>query len=196
MKNSKHYLTAKKFNQPDKMDNHWLKHCGTKAAREVFFDRYRCRFEPVSKLIRGSTVLDVGCGVSMIPRFIDTIETEYHGIDFSESASVLMKGLFPNITMYVADLKEILPFKDNSFDTVLSQEFLEHIEDFWPIVEEIKRVAKKRVVITVPAGLQHPSHFHPDWSVELCKNLFEDPENTTVGGVGGRWRMIVWNKLV
>jgi len=196
LKNSKDYSMARKFNQPAKMDAHWLKHCGTKAAREKFFDRYRCRFEPVSELICGKTVLDVGCGVSMIPQFIDTIEVKYHGIDFSESASILMKGLFPNVEMYVANLSNELPFHDNAFDTVLSQEFLEHLEDFRPMVEEIKRVAKNRVVITVPSGLQHPSHFHPDWSVDLCKNLFEDPENTTVGGVGGRWRLIVWNKLV
>jgi len=177
------------------MDWHWLKHCGTKAAREVFFGRYRVRFEPVSKLIVGKTVLDVGCGVSMIPQFIDIIETKYYGIDFSESASTLMKGLFPNVEMYVADLSDTLPFHDNAFDTVLSQEFLEHLEDFYPIVEEIKRVAKIRVVITVPASLDHGSHFHPTWSEELCKNLFEDPKNTEVSRVGNRWRLIVWNKM-
>ena len=196
MKNSKDYSAAKQFNKPEKMDQHWLKHCGTKKAREVFFGRYRCRFEPVSELIVGRTVLDVGCGVSMIPQFIDTIETKYHGIDFSESASILMRGLFPNINMYVADLKDELPFHDNVFDTVLAQEFLEHLEDYMPIVEEIKRVAKKRVVITVPASLEHPSHFHPTWTEDTCLNLFEDPKNTTVEGVGNRWRLIVWNKMV
>ena len=195
MKNSKNYLETKKFNSSAKMDAHWLKHCGTKSQREVFFGRYRCRFEPVSQLIVGKSVLDVGCGVSMIPQFIDTIEVKYYGIDFSESASTLMKGLFPNIQFYVANLSDELPFHDNAFDTVLSQEFLEHLEDFYPMVEEIKRVAKRRVVITVPSGLQHPSHFHPDWSVDLCKNLFEDPNNTTVEGVGNRWRLIVWNKM-
>jgi len=177
------------------MDAHWLKHCGTKSAREVFFGRYRVRFEPVARLIVGKSVLDVGCGVSMIPQFIDTIETKYYGIDFSESASILMKGLYPNIQFSVVNLSDELPFHDNAFDTVLSQEFLEHLEDFYPMVEEIKRVAKRRVVITVPSGLQHPSHFHPDWSIDLCKNLFEDPKNTKVSGVGNRWRLIVWNKI-
>ncbi|UCD06972.1 MAG: class I SAM-dependent methyltransferase [Candidatus Aenigmatarchaeota archaeon] len=46
----------------------------------------------------------------------------------------------------VSDLK----FKDNSFDTVLCQEVLEHIADPVRGMKELWRVAKKRVIITVP----------------------------------------------
>lgn len=43
-----------------------------------------------------------------------------------------------------------LSYKNNQFDTVCSLETLEHTHDPVKAIGEIKRVAKKRIIITVP----------------------------------------------
>jgi 2-polyprenyl-3-methyl-5-hydroxy-6-metoxy-1,4-benzoquinol methylase len=53
---------------------------------------------------------------------------------------------------YVGDLRQDLPFKSNSFDTVCTFEVLEHLEFkyFEKVLVELKRVSKKYVVISLP----------------------------------------------
>jgi len=77
------------------------------------------------------------------------------------------------------DLLNGIPFKDKSFETVTAFEIFEHIppdkREF--LVEEIKRVCRKRVIISVPDKsdrrsfpLDNPSHehnLHPDWLFDL-----------------------------
>jgi len=43
-----------------------------------------------------------------------------------------------------------LPYLDNSFDVVLSSETLEHIPDYSKVLNELLRVARKAVIVTVP----------------------------------------------
>jgi ubiquinone/menaquinone biosynthesis C-methylase UbiE len=56
--------------------------------------------------------------------------------------------------IYNVDTKQVdihkLPFNDNSFDVVLCSETLEHIPDIEQAVNELVRVCRKAVVITIP----------------------------------------------
>lgn len=44
-----------------------------------------------------------------------------------------------------------LPYKKNSFDTIILSDVIEHIDDWKKAVEEAIRVSKNQVIITVPA---------------------------------------------
>jgi len=44
-----------------------------------------------------------------------------------------------------------LPYKNNSFDTIILSDVIEHINKYKKAISEAKRVSKKRVIITVPA---------------------------------------------
>ena len=44
-----------------------------------------------------------------------------------------------------------LPYKDNSFDTVILSDVIEHIKDWEKALDEAIRVSKNKVIITVPA---------------------------------------------
>ena len=44
-----------------------------------------------------------------------------------------------------------LPYEDNSFDTVICSDVLEHLSDDKKALNDLMRVAKKKVIITVPA---------------------------------------------
>jgi len=51
---------------------------------------------------------------------------------------------------FAAANAEMLPFKSNSFDFVLCTEVLEHVPDWKKALQELMRVSKKRVLVTVP----------------------------------------------
>ena len=50
----------------------------------------------------------------------------------------------------VANVDSVLPFRDQSFDSVLIFEVLEHVADIEKVLSEAFRVARKNVLITVP----------------------------------------------
>ena len=82
-------------------------------------------------------LLDVGCG----PYFAD-FECTVVGID--PSIELLKQTKIP-VCQAIA---EALPFKDNSFDVIVSITALQNFEDLDKALDEIKRVGKERFVIT------------------------------------------------
>jgi ubiquinone/menaquinone biosynthesis C-methylase UbiE len=58
-----------------------------------------------------------------------------------------------------------LPFEDNSFDTVVLGEILEHLENPGQAFAEACRVSRQRVILSVPLrGWEDPTH---QWRVSL-----------------------------
>lgn len=82
---------------------------------------FRYKKQLLESMIEGSCI-NVGCGSHIIKNAVN--------ID---------KGL-PN-----------LPFPDNSFDTVICSDVLEHIGPHKHAIGELLRIARKKVIITVPA---------------------------------------------
>jgi len=93
-------------------------------------------------------LLDYGCGKMPYKKFIteNSKVTEYIGIDIENSLDY--QGEKPD---YVWNGK-ILPFPDNSFDTIFATEVFEHIHDLDNSLIEINRVLKKNghLFFTVP----------------------------------------------
>jgi 2-polyprenyl-3-methyl-5-hydroxy-6-metoxy-1,4-benzoquinol methylase len=94
------------------------------------------------------SILDVGCGegtfLNMLARLgrANTIV----GLDVSEVALRYIRG------QKIRANAEKLPFENGSFDLVNCLEVLEHLkqEAFIRAVGEIKRVAKKYIIVSVP----------------------------------------------
>ncbi len=85
------------------------------------------------------TVLDVGCGTALYAYLF----RNYKGIDPSpgmldQAKADVIKGE-----------AEDLPFEDNSFDNVISITAIHNFNDYKKGVEEMERVAKKKVIITL-----------------------------------------------
>ena len=68
--------------------------------------------------------------------------------DLSNEACKRAEEIF-QLESIPADIHE-LPFKDNEFDVVLCSQTLEHITNPKQSIDEITRVAKKAIIITVP----------------------------------------------
>jgi len=94
-------------------------------------------------------LLDVGCGRKPYRQYLldNKYITEYTGLDI-ETAIVYEDAIKPDFTW--DGIK--MPFNDNSFDTLMATEVLEHCPDPHGIINEMKRVLKPGGLIffTVP----------------------------------------------
>ena len=97
--------------------------------------------EAVGRDTGGVKILEVGKGSGFFSDYIKKLGYNITTCDFDQT-------LDPDV---LADVRS-LPFKDSSFDIVTAFEILEHIpfEDFPKALAELRRVASRRVIISVP----------------------------------------------
>lgn len=101
--------------------------------------------------IKFKNVLDVGCADGS---FLAFLKGKFHiqakGIDISEKA--IEKAKKKGLDARIADVEEGLPFKNNSFDLVISSEVIEHVYDTDYFLKELNRVLKPNgtLVLTTP----------------------------------------------
>ncbi|MGV8162830.1 MAG: class I SAM-dependent methyltransferase [Candidatus Nanoarchaeia archaeon] len=103
-------------------------------------------------IISEGTLLDVGCGPGHWLKFLyENTQLSLEGSDVSQirlnAAIKNLKGT--NIELKLADTQN-LPYATNSFNQVTALEVIEHVPDWKESVNELIRVASKKVIITVP----------------------------------------------
>ncbi|MEI6058824.1 MAG: methyltransferase domain-containing protein [archaeon] len=98
--------------------------------------------ESAKKVKQGSKVLDAGAGPCPYNHFFK--HCNYEATDFFDPYKIL------DFTCTI----EKIPRKDNSYDTILSTEVLEHVEDPQKVIGEFYRVLKKKgkLFLTAPQG--------------------------------------------
>jgi len=86
----------------------------------------------------GGSVLDVGCYMKDLNKFIDA--ERYVGIDIAGDPDE------------VIDLDQVdkLPFADGEFDTVVCSDVLEHLENIHLMFDELVRIAKNNIIVSLP----------------------------------------------
>ena len=94
-------------------------------------------------------ILDVGCGTGYITDIINrSVDANIICCDMNSNRISFAKTQF-HLETIIADVT-YLPFKNSSFDTVLAIEIIEHLQNMESAINEIKRVSKENVIITVP----------------------------------------------
>ena len=94
----------------------------------------------------GETVVDVGCGGG----FLAGLLSERHRVTACDMfVSEQMRRNHPAVN-FVQENNERLSFADNEFDTVVSSHTLEHVQDAQAAIEELRRVAKRRLIVVLP----------------------------------------------
>ncbi len=100
-------------------------------------------------------ILDVGCASGRMVNEISKIlpHAQLSGIDVYKKAIIFGKKKYPHIQFKVADAHK-LPFRNNSFDLVLSYETIEHVQNPEKVLLEMKRVVKKNgfVIVAMDSG--------------------------------------------
>ncbi len=142
----------------------------------------------IEKEVIGTRVLDIACGRGYLAGRLAK-RHQVTAADFSIDSA--LRKQIPWVNFREAHIC-CLPFADNEFDTVVCAHTLEHIPDIRQAVSELRRVARKRLVVVVPR--QRPYrytfdlhvHFFPyRWSLMLLMGRGEKIQECTL--VGGDW---------
>ncbi|HEV8289718.1 MAG TPA: class I SAM-dependent methyltransferase [Candidatus Norongarragalinales archaeon] len=132
----------------------------TNALRWASLDRvfHAQRYNAIYDHVLGKSVLEVGCGNGSIIGELKNKKPELdcRGIDINPDYIRNAKTHFPSVNFKVADLYKY----KTSADTVVMTEVLEHW--FTPIdwLKNLNRLARKRVIVTVPNKnrVENPEH--------------------------------------
>jgi ubiquinone/menaquinone biosynthesis C-methylase UbiE len=94
----------------------------------------------------GTSVLEVGCGEGALASTLSRT-VRVTACDIVTKPEIIDR--YPTVTFREANA-ESLPFRDDEFDTVVSTHTLEHVRDVRRAIDELRRVAKRRVIVVVP----------------------------------------------
>jgi SAM-dependent methyltransferase len=108
-----------------------IKYDSRESKSEYVFDKYQGLFE--------ETVLDVGADAMYLKNKIISNGGNYLGVGYGDGIDIEL-----NLE------KAPLPFKDNEFDTVICLDVLEHLENIHAVFDELCRVSKKSIIISLP----------------------------------------------
>jgi multidrug transporter EmrE-like cation transporter len=83
----------------------------------------------------------------------------YTGVDFVVEDAAAIPGVD-----YVAARIEELPFPDAAFDTVICTHVIEHVLEYRQAIAELRRVARRRLMIVVPREREYRYSFNPHYA--------------------------------
>lgn len=116
---------------------------------------FKEKLEELNRRWGKGKILNIGCahGADFLP--FDSNKFHFYGLDISKkllkNAKKYSKKFDLDFKLFVTDMKE-LPFKDNSFDYIISVATLHHLLESKERVlalKEIKRVLRKEAFLTV-----------------------------------------------
>ncbi len=98
---------------------------------------------------KGQKVLDIACGDGLLLSALAEKGAVVSGVDISEEG--VKKCKEKGLDVSVVDIAtESLPFPDQTFDTVIMLDVLEHLYAPEDLLGEAVRVSKKYIIISVP----------------------------------------------
>lgn len=127
------------------------KHTTKNPIGKWFLNNFMNELISTIRPLQLGSILDVGAGegFTLARLSLEKIGKKLEGIEYEEEAIELGKTLHPQLAIKQGTIYQ-LPYKDNSFELVISTEVLEHLRDPKKGLQELIRVSKKYVLLTVP----------------------------------------------
>jgi len=125
----------------DYYDEHFLK--------DNDMSRYKEIMEFIGDIVKGKSVLDIGCGLAELSKYVD----DYSGFDFSEYAISKAKDSSKDLNVWVGDAYKVENYK--KADLYVCTEVLEHVKRDIDIIRNIP--SGSEYIVTVPS-FADPSH--------------------------------------
>ena len=169
--------------------------------------RNMSRYNFIAPYARGRC-FDIGCGRGYGFDYLKGRCSTCTGLDVSDAFLREARAEYPEVS-FVKHSAEKLPFADNSFDTIISFEVIEHVEDDKTFLSEIVRVAAPGALVALstpnrpavsgeserPLNKFHVREYVAEEFRELLANyfvevvLYAQSENRD-GGTAGRRSLI------
>ena len=138
----------------------------------------------ILEAVVGREVLDVACGRGYLARcIVEDKRVRVVGIDIAPPEV----GANERIT-FMRGTVEKIPFPDRYFDTVVSTHTLEHVRNLPAAVGELRRVAKKRLIVVVPKQREYKYTFDSHlnfFPYEYCLRQAMKNEKAVISLEGG-----------
>ncbi len=141
-------------------------------------------------------LLEVGCGEGRGVEELLPLATSYIGLDKIGEIIEMLKGKYPGMDFRQAVIPPFVDFRDNSFDTIVSFQVIEHIENDKLFLQEIYRMLKPggKAIISTPnithtlsRNPWHVREYTPQQLIDLSKGIFDKVEAKGIGGNEKVW---------
>lgn len=160
------------------------------VSANFLFKEALARYEfAVSYLKKGVSLLDIGCGTGYGAAQLGKKGVNVIGIDHDKEAINYAKKRFGNQAIFKLGIATNLKFSDDSFDTIVSFELIEHLKNPVLFLKEVKRVLKTsgRLILSTPNGYitsrsglprssYHIKEYEFDEILALVKKVFRKVE--------------------
>lgn len=135
----------------DILSSNFEKHTSKNPLQKILIENFYKNLIELSQPLKPFSILDAGCGegITLNKLINNGIGEKLEGVEPLKLAIKLSKKVNPNLKIIQGDIYS-LPYKKNSFDLVICTEVLEHLTNPEDALDELKRVSKKYLLISVP----------------------------------------------
>ena len=151
------------------------------------------------QFVRGDLV-EVGCGEGRGIDWLLPNISKYTAIDKIEAAVVKLQAKYPNALFLSGNIPPLSDFSDNSFDSLVSFQVIEHIQDDHLFLKEINRILRPGGValITTPNRVmslsRNPWHIREYTAIELTNLAKKYFTNVEMRGITGNEKVMLYHE--
>lgn len=144
----------------------------------------------------GGDLLEVGCGEGRGVEELLPLATRYIGLDKIGEVIEMLKSKFPGVDFRQAVIPPFVNFENNSFDTIVSFQVIEHIRNDTLFLQEFYRMLKPggKAIISTPnisytlsRNPWHEREYEPQELIDLAAGIFDKVEAKGIGGNNKVW---------
>jgi SAM-dependent methyltransferase len=165
------------------------------VSDNVLHQRLLYPYLKATEIAKGD-ILEIGCGFGRGVQLLEHQCTSFTGVDKNEALMEELSIKYPRFRFLSMFIPPLTGLADNSFDTIITFQVIEHIEDDHLFVEEIRRVLKKggRAIITTPniklSLTRNPWHVREYKTEELQRLLKQYFSHVEVKGITGNQKIM------
>ena len=155
----------------------------------VIHQRLLSAYHQAKSYIKGD-LLELGCGEGRGVELLAPLADSYIGMDKIKAIISNLEKKYPDYK-FMSGVFPPFPFEDNSFDSIVTFQVIEHVKDDEGFIREIHRVLKPggtalittpNIKMTLSRNPWHEREYTGDELTALCKKYFEKVEMKGIAG--------------